>query len=95
MTLKTDNGQNLVSVEMKNHLCSKGIHYEKSTTYWPRSNDEVKHYKQTLLKSICAIHVDVKDWRSYFNSILLNYCSNKNATTQAAPAMLLFIRDKF
>ena len=95
MTLKTDNGPNLVSVEMKNYLCSKGIHHAKLATYWPRSNGEVKHYKERLLKSICAIHVDIKDWWSYFNSMLLNYCSNKHAATQAAPAMLLFIRDKF
>ena len=92
VTLKTDNGPNLVSVEMENFLCSKGIHHAKSATCWPRSNREVEHYNWTLLKLIGAIHAEGKDWQSYFNSILLDYCSTKHPTTQGAPAMLLFNR---
>ena len=80
---KFDKGLNLVSVEMENYLRSKGIHHAKSATYWPRSNGEVERYNQTLLKSIRAFHAEGKDWRSYF----------KTATTQVAPAMLLFNRD--
>ena len=78
---------------MKNYLHSKGIHHGKSVTYWPRSNEEVERYNRTLLKPIRAIHAKGKDWRSYFNSMLLNYRSTKHATTQVAPAMLLFNRD--
>ena len=93
LTLKTDNGPNLISVEMENYLHSQGIHQVKSATYWPRSNGEVERYNRTLLKSIRAIHAEGKDWRSYFNSMLLDYRSTKHATTQVAPAILLFNRD--
>ena len=75
---------------MENYLRSKGIHYAKSTIYWPRSNGEVERYNRTLLKSIRAIHAEGKDWRSYFNSMLLDYRLTKHATTQVATAMLLF-----
>ena len=67
LTLKTDIGPNLVSVEMENYLRYKGIHHEKSATYWPRSNGEAERCNRTLLKSIRAIHAEGKDWRSYFN----------------------------
>ena len=93
MTLKFDNGPKLVSVEIENYLRSKGIHHAKSATYWSRSNGEVERYNQTLLKSIRAIHFEGKDWRSYFNSMLLDYRSTEHATTQIAPAKLLFNRD--
>ena len=93
MTLKTDNCPNLVSAEMENYIRSKGVHHAKSATYWPRSNGEVERYNWTLLKSIRVIHAEGKDWQLYFNSILLDYHLTKNATTQAAPAMLLFNRD--
>ena len=46
-------------------------------------DQEVRH--RTLLKSIRAIHAEGKDWRSYFNSILLDYRSTKHATTQVTP----------
>ena len=61
LTLKTNNGLNLVSVEMENYLRSKGIHHAKSTTYWPRSNREVERYNRTFLKSKRAIHAKSKD----------------------------------
>ena len=92
LTLKTDNGPNLVLVEMENYLHSKGNHHAKSTTYWPRSNGEVERYNQTLLKLIRTIHAKGKDWWSYFNSMLLNYPSTKLATTQVVLALLLFNR---
>ena len=90
MTLKTDNGVNLVSVKPENYLRSKGIHRAKSATFWPRSNGEVERYNRTSLKSILAIHAKRKDWRSYFNSMLLDYHSTKHVTTQIAQSMLLF-----
>ena len=93
MTLKTGNGPNLVSTEIENYFHWKGIHHAKSATYWPRSNGEIERYNRTLLKSIRPIHVEGKDWWSYFNSMLLDYRSAKHATTQAARVIILFNRD--
>ena len=93
MKLKTDNGTNLVRVEMEIYLCSKGIHHAKSATYWPRSNGEVERYSQTMLHSIRVFHAKGKDWQSYFNSMFLDYCSTKHVTKKAASAMLLFNTD--
>ena len=90
MTLKTDNGVNLVSVKPENYLRSKEIHRAKSATFWPRSNGEVECYNRTSLKSILAIHAKRKDWRSYFHSVLLDYHSTKHVTTQIAQSMILF-----
>ena len=72
MTLKTDNGPNPVSVEIGNYLRSKEVHHAKSVTCWPRSNGEVERYNRILLKLKSAIHAEGKDWRSYFNSMLLD-----------------------
>ena len=74
-------------------LMFEGIYHAKSATHWPRSNREIECYIRTLLKSICLIHAEGKDRQSYFNLMLLHYCSTKHATTQATPAMLLFYRD--
>ena len=52
-----DSKKNFVSVEIR-----KGIHHTKSANYWPRSNREVQHYNRTLLKSICPIYAEGKDW---------------------------------
>ena len=93
LTLKTNNGPNLVSVEMENSLRCKGIHHAKSAIYWPGCNGEVEGYNKTLLKLIRAIHSEGKYWRSYFNSMLLDYRSTKHATTQVVPDILLFNRD--
>ena len=79
LTLKTDNSPNLALGETKNYLHSKGIDHARSQTSWPRSNEEVECGNQTLLKSIRAIHVKGKNWRSYFNSMLLNNRSTKHA----------------
>ena len=78
---------------MENYLFSKGIFHAKSATYWPRSIGEVERYNRTLLKWIRAIHTKGKDWRSYFNSMLLDYRSTKHTIAQVAPAILLFNRD--
>ena len=56
-------------------------------------NGGVKRYNQILLKSIHLIHTKGKYWQSYFNSILLDYCSKKYATTQISPDMLIINRD--
>ena len=71
--LKTGSGPNLASAKMENYLHSKGIHHAKSASYWPRNNIEAERYNRTLLKSICVLHAEGKDWRSYFNSVLLDY----------------------
>ena len=42
ITMKTDNCQDLVLVEIENYLFSKANQYPKSPTYWPKSNREVE-----------------------------------------------------
>ena len=53
LLLKTNNGQNLISVELENCLLLTGMHHKKSANYWPRSNTEVEHHNKILLKSLC------------------------------------------
>ena len=91
-TLRTDNGSNLVSVEMEEYLNEMGIEHRLTTPLWPRANGEVERQNRSLLKAMRVAHAEKRDWRLELNKYLLAYRSTPHVTTGQSPAELLFGR---
>lgn len=63
--LRTDDGPNLVSKEMKNCLGETGVVHH--TPLWPRANGEVELKNQSLLKAMRISQAKGKNWRAELN----------------------------
>ena len=91
-TLRTDNGANLVSVEMDGYLDEMGIRRRLTTPLWPRANGEVERQNRSLLKAMRAAQAEKKNWKSELNKYLLAYRSTPHSITGKSPAELLYGR---
>ena len=92
-TLRTDNGSNLVSVEIEQYLTEMGIVHKLTTPLRPRANGEVERQNRCLLKAMRAAHAEKTNWRTELNKYLLAYRSTAHITTGKTPAELLYARN--
>ena len=89
----SDNGSNLVSVEMEDFLSSHGIRHRKVTPYWPQANATVERFNRTVEKAIRTAHVEGRDWKKELDTFLLNYRATPHAMTGASPAKIMLGRE--
>ncbi len=89
----SDNGSNLVSIEIESFFSSNGIRHRKVTPYWPQANATVERFNRTLEKAIRTAHIEGKDWRHELDPFLLSYRATPHAMTGASPAKIMFGRD--
>ena len=93
LSLKTDNGANLVSDEFEQFLKENGVWLHSNTTpLWPQANGEVEKQNRTLLKAIKIANAEGKNMKRELNKFLMAYNSTPHQTTGVSPAELLFGR---
>lgn len=97
-TIKSDNGPQFISEEMKSFCNEYGIIQRKTTPYWPQANGEVERANRTILKHLkISQQSGSPDWMWDLRSFLLMYNSTPHAITGVAPSVLMFnrtLRDK-
>lgn len=97
-SIKSDNGPQFVSEEMRSYCNEYGITLRKTTPYWPQANGEVERANRTILKHLKISQQSANsDWMWDLRSFLLMYNSTPHATTGVAPSILMFkraLRDK-
>ncbi len=89
----SDNGSNLVSIEIESFFSSNGIRHRKVTPYWPQANATVERFNRTIEKAIRTAHIEGKDWRQELDPFLLSYRATPHAMTGVSPAKIMFGRD--
>ena len=93
VSLKTDNGPQLVSEEFESFLKVNDIEHRTSTPLWPQANGEVERQNTTLLKAIRIAQAEGRDWKKELLKFLLAYRSTPHTTTGVTLAKLLFGRE--
>lgn len=97
-TIKSDNGPQFISEDIKRYCEEYGIVLLKTTPYWPQANGEVERANKTILKHLqISQESDSADWIWDLRSFLLMYNSTPHSTTVVAPSSLMFgrlLRDK-
>lgn len=97
-TIKSDNGPQFISEDIKRYCKEYGIVLLKTTPYWPQANGEVERANKTILKHLqISQESDSPDWIWDLRSFLLMYNSTPHSTTGVAPSSLMFgriLRDK-
>lgn len=97
-SIRSDNGPQFVSEEMRAYCDEYGIILRKTTPYWPQANGEVERANKTILKHLkISQQSSSADWMWDLRSFLLMYNSTPHATTGVAPSILMFkrlLRDK-
>ena len=95
VVLVSDNGPQLVSVEMENFLRNNGIKHLLSEPYHPATNGAAERCVQTV-KNALKKHLlssNQGDLSHALQCFLLNYRSTAHATTGRSPAELFLKRD--
>lgn len=97
-TIRSDNGPQFISEEMKSFCEQYGIKLLKTTPYWPQANGEVERANRAILKRLKISQLSQKsDWIWDLRSFLLMYNSTPHTTTGISPSSLMFgriLRDK-
>lgn len=88
----SDNGPPFKSDEMKKFMKVNGIRHRTITPLWPQAN-EAETFMKPLMKAIRTAHVNKQNWRHELHRFLLNYRATPHATTQVAPAKMMFYRN--
>lgn len=95
--IKTDNGKNLISIDIQEFCSMYGIKHKKSTPYHPEGNSEIERFYRSLGKFIKTITAEGKIWQQEIYNFLLIYRNTPHLTTGVTPAKLLMnrsLRDK-
>ena len=69
-----------------------GIKHRRITPLWPQANSEAERFMKPLMKALRSAHAEGKQWKRHLYEFLLNYRTKPHATTEHAPATLLFDR---
>lgn len=97
-TIRSDNGPQFISEELKSFCAQYGIKLLKTTPYWPQANGEVERANRAILKRLKISQLSENtDWIWDLRSFLLMYNSTPHATTGVSPSKLMFgriLRDK-
>lgn len=97
VSIKADNGPQLVSEEMKKYCRTNNIELYSTTPYWPQQNGEVERQNRSLLKRLATCQNEKGNWQEDLQKYLLMYRSTPHSVTLKTPAELMFkrnIRDK-
>ena len=90
--IKTDNRPPFNSQEFKEFAEGLGFSHRKITPLWPKANAEAERFMKTLNKAIITAHIEQLNWKQQLYHFLRNYRATPHATTDKAPAELLFGR---
>ena len=93
----TDNGPNLISIDMKEFCQLYGIKHHKATPYWPQANSEIERFYSVLSKFVKTTTAEGRNWEDEYTDFLLIYRNTPHSTTNESPAKLLMnrsLRDK-
>ena len=71
LSIKTDNGRQVVSEEFEAYLKDNNIEQRTSTPLWPQANSEVKRQNKSLLKAMRIAHNEGRHWRKDMHKLLL------------------------
>ncbi|XP_062537938.1 uncharacterized protein K02A2.6-like [Armigeres subalbatus] len=91
-TLKTDNGPQFTSEEMKQFCKQYGIEHRRTTPYWPQANGEVERVNGMIEKHLKISQLEDTEWKWDLRTSVLIYNSTPHSTTGVAPAVLMFGR---
>lgn len=97
ISVKADNGPQLVCDEIKKYCRTNNIALQNTTPYWPQENGEVERQNRSLLKRLAICQVEKGNWQEDLQKFLLMYRSTAHSVTLKPPAELMFnrnIRDK-
>lgn len=97
ISVKADNGPQLVCEEIKKYARTNNIGLQSTTPYWPQMNGEVERQNRSLLKRLVICQMEKGNWQEDLQKFLLMYRSTPHSVTLKAPAELMFnrnIRDK-
>ena len=83
--MRSDNGPNLVSAEMKEYLNEIGFKHRLTTPLWPGPNGEVVQQNHFFFKEMRVDHAEERDWRLELNKFLLAYYSTPAHNYQQEP----------
>ena len=90
--IKTDNGPPFQSHTFAQFAQHMGFHHRKITPLWPKANSESERFMRTLNKTLCAAHLEDKNWQQELFLFLRNYRATPHSTTAVSAAELLFGR---
>lgn len=97
LSIKADNGRQLISAEFKNYCEINNIRLIHTIPYWPQMNGEVERQNRSILKRLSISQEEKRNWKEDLQDYLLMYRSTPHSTTLRSPAELMFnrkIRDK-
>lgn len=97
ISLKADNGPQLVCEEIKKYCRINNIRLQSTIPYWPQENGEVERQNRSLLKRLIICQHEKGNWREDLQKFLLMYRSTTHSVTLKTPSELMFnrnIRDK-
>ena len=93
LSLKTDNGKQLISQEFESYLDEHGIKHLTSPPLWPQANGEIERQNKTMLKAMRIAAAEGKDWKFELYKLLIAYRSTPHETTGVSPAKRMFRRE--
>lgn len=97
VSIKADNGRQLISEEFKQYCEGNNIELNTITPYWPQMNGEVERQNRSILKRMIISQEQKGNWQDDLEQYLLMYRSTPHSTTLKTPAEMMFgrnIRDK-
>ena len=92
LILKSDNGPPFNGNEFRKFASMLGFRHRKITPLWPAANGEVERFVRTVKKVIHTAKIEHKNWKQELQNFLRNYRATPHATTEVAPATILFGR---
>lgn len=92
-SIKTDNGPQFISSELRTFCEEFGIQHMKTTPYWPQANGEVERMNRTIGKHLkISQETQGSDWQWDLRMFILMHNSTPHSTTGIAPSELMFGR---
>lgn len=92
VTLKSDNGPQFKSDELKNYCEENGIRHLKTSPKWAQANGEVERRNSSIMKRIRIAQLEGLDWQKELRKYATVYRGIVHNTTGKSPAELLFKR---
>ena len=91
--LKTDNGTPFNSHQFHSFANYLGFDHHRVTPRWPEANGEAERFMKNLGKALRTSESQGVPWKQGLNAFLRSYRSTPHASTQQAPAVVMFQRD--
>lgn len=92
-SIKSDNGPQFISIELRDFCKQFGIEHRKTTPYWPQANGEVERINRSIGKRLkISQETSGSDWQWDLRTFVLMHNSTPHSTTGVAPSILMFGR---